>query len=129
MSFRWVEHTAELELELEADSEEAIFGEAAAAFAELLETPGDRESRQVAADGADRATLLANWLEELVFLAETEGFAPRRLVEVELGAQDVLAVVEGRKGEPPPLVKAVTYHDLEFRSEHGKWRARVVLDV
>jgi SHS2 domain-containing protein len=129
VSFRWIEHTAELELELEAETEEAIFGEAAAAFAELLETPGERESRQVAADGADRATLLANWLDELVFLAETEGFAPRRLVEVELGAQDVLGVVEGVKGEPPPLVKAVTYHDLEFRGEDGKWRARVVLDV
>ena len=39
------------------------------------------------------------------------------------------ATVEGRIGDPPALVKAATYHRLEFGPEGDGWRARVVLDV
>lgn len=131
MTYRWVEHTAELELEVDADTEPGVFADALAAFAELLgdNAGGDVETRDVEATGHDRPALLADWLEELIFLAETEGFTPERLDEIDLRRDRATAVVAGRRGQPSPLVKAVTYHGLEFRQEHGRWRARVVLDV
>jgi SHS2 domain-containing protein len=95
----------------------------------VLGSEGEPERRVVRANGEDRATLLANWLEELIFLAETAGFSPGRLLSIELGLAEVSASVAGFRGDPPPLVKAITYHRLEFRREDGKWRARVVLDV
>ncbi len=129
--YRWVEHTAELELRIEAPSEEGVFADGLAAYGELIgqEPGGEPASHEVAARAPDRATLLAEWIGELVFLAETESFIPERLTSFELGPDGLRATVEGRRGRPPHLVKAVTYHDLELRRDGDAWRARVVLDV
>lgn len=48
---------------------------------------------------------------------------------LELGERDLRATVEGRRGDPPHLVKAATYHDLELAREGDRRRTRVVLDV
>jgi SHS2 domain-containing protein len=130
--FRWVEHTSELELEIEAASEAEVFAEALSALAQLLsdEPQGEPfERRHVSAAGTDRPALLAAWLEELVFLAESLGFEPAAVESIELGLGSVEATVVGRFGAPPPLVKAITYHRLAFRASSEGYSARVVLDV
>jgi SHS2 domain-containing protein len=132
-SHRWIEHTAELQLELHAASEAGIFTEAARALRELLDegTPvdGEHAQRPVEAEATDRGALLAEWLAELVFLAETDGLMPDDVRNLVVGEDSVTAVVHGRLGEPRHLVKAVTYHDLELRRDPDGWRGNVVLDV
>jgi SHS2 domain-containing protein len=147
--YRWVDHTAELELRLEAETQEAVFEDALAALRELLvermaEAPGERARRELHASSPDRATLLAEWLSELVYLVETEGFVPERVDRISITpspsrtppreslanrAYDLDASVTGTIGSPPHLVKAVTYHRLEMTERDGEWRATVVLDV
>jgi SHS2 domain-containing protein len=129
--FRWVEHTGELELEIEAASAEEAFAEALAALAELMGegAGGPPQRRRVAVEAADRPALLAAWLEELVFLAETERLVPERAEELALAGTALQAVVVGRTGDPPHLVKAVTYHRLELAESDGGWHGRAVLDV
>lgn len=131
MAYKWAEHVGELELCVEAASEEDVFAEALRAFGELLgeHDAGDAAATEVTAEGADRAALLAAWLEELIFLAETEGFVPAAVEELALEPERVRARVSGRRGSPPHLVKAVTYHRLAFDRVHGGWRAVAVLDV
>jgi SHS2 domain-containing protein len=127
VTYRWVEHTAELELAIEASTEEDVYRDAVSAFAELLadgETNG--QTREVALRANERAARLVELLEELVFLADTAAFVPEELAELDLG--DGRAVVAGHRGSPPPLVKAVTYHGLAFEQDDG-WKARLVLDV
>lgn len=133
--YRWVDHTAEMQLEIEAGSEEDVFAQAAEALGELL---GADEARATGAPAAqrtvqcrapDRATQLADWLGELVYLAEIDEFVPERVAQIQLTAGGVTAAVDGRIAAPPHLVKAVTYHDLAFRQAGGGWQARVVLDV
>ena len=128
--YEWREHTAELELVIEADTEEGLFEDALHAFRELVER-GDGESARhdVRAEGNDRATLLAAWLEELIFLAETHDFVPERTASLDLGSTALQASVEGRRDAPAHLVKAVTYHGLAAEPHDGGWRARLVLDV
>ena len=129
--YEWVEHTAEVELHVEAESHEAVFAEALAAFAELVsrDDRGERVEHEVTAEAQDDATLLAAWLDELVFLAETEDFVPERLERLQLDGTRLRAVAAGHRGRPAHLVKAVTYHGLEFARNGGVWRAKVVLDV
>jgi SHS2 domain-containing protein len=128
--YRWVEHTGELELEVEADSDERVFEEALAAFRELAGDPsGDPANETIELAGADRATLFADWLAELAFLAETRGFVPEELERLDLRDDGLSADVKGASGEPPHLVKAVTYHRLSFEPANGGRRARAVLDV
>jgi len=132
-SHRWIEHTAELQLELHARSEAAIFRQAVLALRELLEddgpVTGDRAERSVEVEATDRGVLLAEWLAELVFLAETEGLVPDEARDLVVGEDSVTAVVVGRTRAPRHLVKAVTYHDLELHRDRDGWRGNVVLDV
>ncbi len=136
--YHWVEHTGELELRIDADSEEHALREATAALAELL--ADDKEDAEGAAareplvldvslSAPDRPGLLADWLSELVFLAETEGFVPESVRSLELEGARVTAQVQGHRGDPRHLVKAVTLHRLAFERSDGGWRATVVLDV
>jgi SHS2 domain-containing protein len=134
MSYGWAEHVGELELRLEADDEPAVFVEALRALSELLggDAPAGesgREWRDVIAVGDERAVLLAAWLEELNFLAETEGFVPEAVDAIDLDHGRLSARVRGRLGDPPHLVKAVTYHRLSFEPVDGHWQAVAVLDV
>jgi SHS2 domain-containing protein len=128
--YRWVDHTAEVELHIEAESRAAVFADALAAFADLVSRDGEGEPAEhdVALEARDDASLLAAWLEELVFLAETDDFVPER-AELELSNGRLSARVLGRRAAPAHLVKAVTYHGLEFAQREGMWRAQVVLDV
>jgi SHS2 domain-containing protein len=128
--FRWVEHTAELGLELEAPTREGIYAEGFAAMAELLaegaEPGGERAQTLVEVESGDGAALLADWLAELAYLAETRGLVPDALEALEVGEATLRASVRGRIAHPDHLVKAVTCHGLVL--EPG-WRATVVFDV
>lgn len=128
---RFVEHTGELELEIVSPTEQGVFGEALAAFAALVgdDGGGAEASHEVVVEAADRALLLAGWLDELVFLAETEGFVPARAPALELSGAGLRATVEGRRGRPRHLVKAVTLNNLELERTDDHWYASLVLDV
>ena len=129
--YRWVEHTSELELEIEAATELAVFLEALEAFAELVadEREFDSEQRQLEVRGEDLPALLAAWLDELVFLAETQGFVPESACGLELDGGVLHATVQGYSGAPRQLVKAVTLHRRMFSPAGDGWRARLVFDV
>ncbi|HZD88124.1 MAG TPA: archease [Gaiellaceae bacterium] len=133
MSHRYVEHVGEVELALEAPSQAGVFSEATAAFRELVDgtarTRPEPLTREVSLGPAGPARLLADWLDELVFLAEVDAFVPERVVAIELDGRRLRATLEGVRGMPRHLVKAATLHGLELSRDGEVWRARVVLDV
>lgn len=130
-SYRWIEHTAELELELSGHDEAAVFAQALRAFAEIVGdgARGEPDSCQIAVAGRERALLLVRWLDELEFLAETEAFVPERAERIELTAEGVRAVIHGHRGAPRGVVKGATYHRLSFEPAGDGYRATVILDV
>jgi SHS2 domain-containing protein len=130
----WDEHVGELQLWVEAATEPEVFAEALAAVSELLSEDGGPppeplEAREIQLEATDRAVLLADWIAELAFLAETDAFVPDRLEHIDLEGGSLRARVCGHLARPPHLVKAVTYHDLRFEPVPDGWRAQVVLDV
>lgn len=134
MSYRWVEHTGELELEVRAPTEEAVFAEALQALAELLveedpSRPDDPVRLDISLSGRDRALLLADWLDELVFRAETEGVVPAAIERLALNGGGLSATVGAARGTVRPLVKGITHHRLMFEGRGGVFIATVVLDV
>ncbi|HET8975227.1 MAG TPA: archease, partial [Solirubrobacterales bacterium] len=85
MTYRWLEHTSEMELSLSGESAEAVFDEATVALGELLaEGPGEPVERELRVSAQDLPSLLAEWLGELIYLAETDAFIPERVLRVEL---------------------------------------------
>jgi SHS2 domain-containing protein len=128
---RFVEHVGEVEVELDATTEAGIFEAALAAFAELVATGEEGESvrHEIELTAGDRALLLVDWLSELLFLAEVEGFIPERVAALKLEDNRLQAAVIGRRDLPRQLVKAVTLNSLELEQHEGNWHSRVVLDV
>jgi SHS2 domain-containing protein len=130
--YRWVEHTGELELLIEAPTEASVFAEALEAFVELVSDGGgpDGEREEIALESEDHEALLADWLGELIYLAETKRFVPDRLADLELDGGRLRASVRGHRGAPRQLVKAATLHKLRLEPAEGSgWLAQVVLDV
>jgi SHS2 domain-containing protein len=131
-TYRWVDHTAELELEIRAHTEAGVFTQALRAFIELV---GDghhasNQAREIGLTGSDdRAVLLARWLDELEFLAETEDLVPDGIQDMTVDAHGLRATVDGHTGRPRSVVKGVTYHRLAFEHRPDGYRATVVLDV
>ena len=127
----WRSHTAEIELAIDAETPEQVFVEAAAALSELISLARDGEEarHEVALEASDHAALLVEWLQELIFLADTESFVPEQVDELRLESHAIRATVVGRRSEVEPLVKAATYHQLQFTCVNAIWQARVVLDV
>jgi len=130
VTHEWRDHTAEVELQLEAANEGTLFAEAAAAFGEYVErsSGGEPARHEVALEARDRASLLVELLEELIYLADTEGFVTDRGLLV-LDGPRLTGTLEGRRTEIAPIVKAATYHDLAYERRGEAWHAHVVLDV
>jgi SHS2 domain-containing protein len=128
--YEWVDHTSELELRVHAGTPEEVVIDATAALGELLGDPdGAPSARALEVVAPDRAGLLAAWLEELVFVAESEALLAESARGVELAADRLRGEVLVRPGRPSYLVKAVTYHRLAFEAGAAGCSGRVVLDV
>ena len=130
MTYEWRDHTAEVELVIRAGSPEEVFREAADAFGRFVElaAAGEPATHVLELEGRDHATLLVALLEELIYLADTEGFVADDSA-VALSGNHLQVELTGRRTKVQPIVKAATYHDLAFERADGSWEARVILDV
>jgi SHS2 domain-containing protein len=128
--YEWLSHTAEIELRVVADTVEGVFADAADAFGRYVElgSDGDPARHELDLEAPDRAALLVTLLEELIFLADTERFVPDR-TELRVQHRRLVGAVEGRRTSIDPIMKAATYHGLQFERSGDVWNARVVFDV
>jgi SHS2 domain-containing protein len=129
----FVEHTSEVELRLDAPTPAALFVEAGRALAELMlgESAGaESVTDRVTVTAPDRAALLAAWIDELIFRAETRKAVFTTFEVARVDEREIVATIRG-VAEPiiKTAVKAATYHDLRVVEEAGRWLATVVLDV
>ncbi|HET7177314.1 MAG TPA: archease [Solirubrobacterales bacterium] len=143
MSYRLLDHTADLALEVQAPTRDALFAEAAAALTDCLtdrERIAERASRAVALAAPDLGTLMVDWLTDLLVAFEVQGFLAAR-ARVEVGGREGEWTLSAEVwGEPrdearhplKTLVKGITYHQLEVAplpEPAGGWRARITLDL
>lgn len=89
---------------------------------------GDWESIEVRSP--DTAALLVDWLNELIYRAETAGWVA---VDFEIRQASDTQVTARARGvtlaEPPSLVKAATFHGARVVPVAGGLEANIVLDV
>jgi len=135
--FEILEHTADVGLRARGETPAELFENAAAGFLEIAldrETVQERESRPLAAEAADREALLVNWLQEVLWLVDAEGWLPRRVAVEEISETRVSGTAYGEPRDTARhrfriIIKAVTYHQLAVVQAGGGWRATVFLDV
>ncbi|MGQ9493844.1 MAG: archease [Anaerolineae bacterium] len=131
--YEQIEHTADLALRIYGQDLRELFANAAfAMFSQLADiqhiaTP---ISRQVAVEGVDYESLLVNWLNELLYLHDTQ----REIYAVfdiqEFAPYQLKATVHGDQNQDiHTIIKGATYHDLAIVQTAEGYEATIVFDV
>jgi SHS2 domain-containing protein len=102
----------------------------------MVDRAGVRQARALAvgAEAGDRESLLVAWLNELLYLSETEHLVAADCGIASLTDTRLAATVWGETVDPARHtlrghVKAATYHRLAIGRTPRGWEARVIVDV
>lgn len=136
-SFRLLEHTADVGFEAIGESREEAFSNAALALQDLsvdLDSIAPRDEIAIAVDGENAQELLVNWLSQILYLFDAEGWLFREFQLRRLEEQSLEAVGRGEKFDRDRhhvklQVKAITYHQLALEKVPAGWRAQVYVDI
>jgi SHS2 domain-containing protein len=129
-----LEHTAEAKVRVRAPSFGELAAEAGRALARIqlgrAPTPPTGAWRTIEVHSTDREALLVDWLNELIFLAETERWVPAEFQVVGDTGSMLRVLARGVSVEEAPArVKAATFSGLHIRRIPGGLEAEVVFDV
>jgi SHS2 domain-containing protein len=135
--FETFEHTADIGLAARGATLEELFANAAMGLVDLIVDPsglGEDTRVDVTVSAQDRDALLVAWLNELLYLLDSQGFLPRRCRIARLTGTELTAELWGDRVDRDRhslrrLVKAATYHGLRVARQDGRWEARVILDL
>ncbi|HXV91240.1 MAG TPA: archease [Gemmatimonadales bacterium] len=127
-------HTAEVKLRVRAADFPALAGEAGRALAALElggeVPPATGEAREIVVRAGDQGALLVDWLNELIYLAETERWVATEFVPQAGGPLELRMRARGATVDTAPSrVKAATHHGLDVRTTADGVEAEVVFDV
>lgn len=136
-SFRILEHTADVGFEAWGATREEVFANAARALTSLivdLEVVNPREQVTVQIQGSDPASVLVNWLSELLYLHDADAWLFREFEIQNLQNDFLSALARGEKfdrsrHQAKLMVKAITYHQLALEESPQGWRAQVYVDI
>ena len=132
--FKFLEHTADIKFQAFGKSLEEVFENSALAMFEAM-YKGKVENKikkKIKVKGNDLEGLLYNFLEELLFLFDSEGFFLSGVESLEIKDNKLKAEIVGDKAENYKIhidVKAITYNEMFVKKEKEKWVTQVVVDV
>ena len=132
-----VSHTADIGMLIRGrDREELLLNAAQALYSNLFRATGlaERLERVVTIDSPDGDALLIDWLNELIYLFDTDRLAFLRF-QVELLTECRLRVrcfgeyIDTSRHRVVRDVKAATYHEAHVQRVEDGYTVRVILDV
>lgn len=141
MSYKYLDHGADVGLEVTNESLEELFNEAGRALFSLMvdiEEIRGYESLELKLSEQNLVDLLYEWLSELLSLSNLNGqvygeFSNLTITETNSSYRlEAIAMgenIDPDKHELGTEVKAVTYQGLEINQAEDGWRCRFVVDV
>ncbi|TAL57150.1 MAG: archease [Nanoarchaeota archaeon] len=137
--FKFVEHTADAEFFAYGKTIDEAFAHSAYAVASIIVDYKKVKSelkKQIKVRGRDMETLLYNFIEELIFLLDSEDFVLHKIQYLEIKKDPngfrLEAEFQGDKVsnyEAEKAVKSPTYNSMEIKQEKGKWIIHMVVDI
>jgi SHS2 domain-containing protein len=135
--FELVDHTGDLGVQVFGETLPRLFEQAAAALTFILtdtETIRIEEARRIFLEAKTDEELLITWLNELVYLFDTERLLFKAYDVLSLHDHHLEALARGEifvEGVHPikTTVKAATYHQLKIEKHQGVWTAQVIFDL
>ncbi|PIW33104.1 MAG: protein archease [Nitrosopumilales archaeon CG15_BIG_FIL_POST_REV_8_21_14_020_37_12] len=138
MSYNFLDHATDAIIEIRAKDLKEAFTVTANAIINITldqEKVEEMSQKEIVAKGKDLRYLLFSWLEEIVFVLITEGFAISR-VDLDISEDDDYTINAIAYGEPLDFskhnfkveIKAPTFYDMEIR-ENNEVYMRFLLDL
>jgi len=133
---QWLDHTADVQLEITSSKYEDIFSEFVKGLRQLLVMgkikPAKKEIINLTEDNS--ALLLIALGREVLLRFNAHRFVPAHFVVSACSPQQLRGTLWGESFNPARQifqceVKGITYHNLEVTREAGKWHAVITFDV
>ncbi len=131
------EHTADIGIHAFGHTLPELFIHAAQGMESLMVAPEqvhESVTREIAVEGHDVVSLMIAWLNELVFLFDTEYLLFRTF---EIGAFTETSLLGNASGELydaqrhdlSSAIKAVTWHEASVERTNEGYKARIIFDI
>ena len=133
MPFEEISHTADWSLRVWADDLAGLLTESARgmyALANAEPVEGPRVNRTLSLDAVDAESLLVSFLEELLYLAESESLIFDSFNNMNIEGYTLKVEIEGSAlASIEKEIKAVTFHNLQIRETKRGLEVEIVFDV
>jgi SHS2 domain-containing protein len=137
--YKYLEHTADAEFQAFGNSLNDAFENAALAMLNLMcktDKIKTKRKKEILIKDKDLKALLYNWLEELLFLLDSENFLTAKVKNLKISGKEgnykLAAVVSGDNASAYKFfgeVKAATYNDMLIREEKIKGKRKFIIQV
>ena len=138
MSYKYLEHSTDAFIEVKAKNLEEAFSVAGKSVVETiidLKNIQEIEEKSIKVKGRNLLNLLYNWLEEIVTITITDGFAIRN-ISVNIKKDDEYEIISKISGEKLDLkkhnfkveIKSPTFHLMEI-NENDEITMQYLLDL
>ena len=138
MSYKTLEHATDAIIEVTADNLKEAFEIAGISVIETIldiSKVDENNSRKLIVKGKDLKYLLYNWLEEMIILTITDGFAGKRiLLEItkngnyQIDAEVFGEAIDLRKHDFKVEIKSPTFHEMDIK-QNDKVIMKYLLDL
>ena len=132
--YKIIPHTADLKIWAQADSKQELFKEIAramfswAGYEEEKKAPIIEEEIEISS--LDIESLLIDFLNELLFLAEAKRLKPIKINFPFFKKTSLKAKIIAKRLKRIGIqIKAATFHDLKIENKNGLWQAIVLFDI
>jgi len=134
--FKFLEHTADIKFQAFGKTIEEVFENSALAMFNSMsdEKVKEKKSFKINVKGKDFESLLYNFLEELLFLFDSEYFFMSKVKSIKIDKKNfkLNAEVIGDDAKNYEIhidIKAITYNEMFVKKEGDKFISQVVMDV
>lgn len=132
MPFQFLDHEADIKIQLTGNTEQQLFEQAISALAAYSTDKKiePKKGKTLEVKGTDRQSLLYNFIEELLYLIDAEQFIACKGT-VTLRGNNLTAELYGDDTKNYALlhVKSPTYAEMQIEKKKTGWEAIIVLDV
>jgi SHS2 domain-containing protein len=134
MEYEFLEHTADVRFRAYGKTLEEVFVNSALALKKILYSRkiGKKFSRKIEVKGKNFERLMYNFLEELLFLFDSENFLFSSIKNIKVGKNSLSCEVIGDSSENYSIdshIKAVTYNDMKLERTRKGFTFEITVDV
>jgi SHS2 domain-containing protein len=142
--YEFIEHTADVKFKAYGKNfEEALIntGKAAVEVMTDLKKIKIKQKKNIKIEAKTKESLVYDFLEELIFLIDTEGFLVKEIKKMKVEKEKsktakekfiLSAILEGDNAKDYDIhtqIKSATYSDMNIEEKKGKCTIQVVLDI